>query len=310
MKTSPISYRFALGALALVLAVAPASALDQVIDSGLDLWITRSSATFVGFDSDPLPADFFCSGSQPFAGKIGFQGVPVATQPAGALGRSDTILQRLDDAVFDENGIAVTRLQIRALQFEATEVFRNECGAFQVRVGLNGEQPITEMRIVRESPNGGRFEAEVAVNAKIVFTPVDHAGPALEVGREIRFPPRRNSYWAHRAGGDAVQFEGFVVVDTDADGQPDTFLPGTSRNFAAGWPAKPDTDIFRRVDAPQSGSEVAGSLLPGVAGSLPTQPAGLRNVAGEVTYCEDNCHCDPGCGDHCLTPTCSTCEIR
>ena len=153
-------------ALVVMLAVAPATALDQVLDSGLDIWITRGSATFISFDTDPLPADFFCSGSRPFAGKVGFKGVPVATLPEGALGDSDTILQRLDDAVFDENGIAVTRLQIRALQFVGKELLQNECGAFQVTVGLNGEQPITEMRIIRESPNGGRFEAEVAVNAK------------------------------------------------------------------------------------------------------------------------------------------------
>lgn len=309
MKTSPI-HRLVVGALLLVLAVAPAMALDRVLDSGLDIWITRGSATFIAFDSDPLPADFFCSGSRPFASKIGFKGVPVATLPEGALGQSDTILQRLDDAVFDENGVAVTRLQIRALQFVGKELLKNECGSFQVRVGLNGEQPITEMRIIRESANGGRFSAEVAVNAKVVFTPVNHKGEVLEVAREVRFPPRLNNFWSHRPGNNGVEFEGFVVVDTDSDGQPDTFLPGTSRNFAAGWhPEKPNTDIFRRIQEAQTNAEVSGSLLPGVDGLPVTQQAGLGNVAGAVDLCTAYCHCDPGCGNHCLTPTCQHCAI-
>lgn len=208
-------------------------------------------ATFIGFERNVLPADFFCTGSKPFAGKIAFKGVPIATFPQGALGSSDTIVQRLEEAVFDENGVAVTRLQIRAVQFEAVQPFRNECGEFQVRVGLHGEQPITEMRIVRESPNGGLFEAEVAVHAKIVFTPTDHAGEILELTREVRFPPRRNSYWAHKPGSGGGVAAGFVVIDTDFDGQPDTFVPGTSRNFAAGWPPEPlDKGPFRQVQDP------------------------------------------------------------
>lgn len=307
MKTSSCWSRFTLCVLLLALAVAPAQAFD-LIDSGIDIWVTRSSgATFIGFEENVLPADFFCSGSNPFAGKIAFRGVPVATFPQGALGRTDTIVQRLDEAVFDQDGIAVTRLQVRALQFEAVQPLRNECGTFNVRVSLDGEQPITEMRIVRENPNGGRFEAEVAVNARIVFTPIDHKGEMLEMTLEVRFPPRRNSLWAQRPGSDAVKAEGFVVVDTDFDGQPDTFVPGTSRNFTAGWPSKPvDADIFRRLQDPTQ-SEVSGTLLDGV--NTAQLPQGLANMAEGLTACSINCHCEPSCGDHCLVSTCELCEI-
>ena len=299
MKTSPSLFRITLCVLVLTLAVAPTYALDRLIDSGIDIWTTRSEgATFIGFEHDVLPADFFCTGSKPFAGKIAFRGVPVATFPEGALGTTDTIVQRLDEAAFDENGVAVTRLQIRALQFEAVQPLRNACGEFNVRVSLAGEQPITEMRIFRESPNGGRFEAEVAVHAKIVFTPVGRTGEILELTRKVEFPPRRNSRWAHKPAGGTVVANGFVVIDTDFDGQPDTFVPGTSRNFAAGSPPEPvDSGIFRRVQDP---SETAGTLLDGVDSARELSGTRLANQVGAITVCEDECHCDPGCGNHCL----------
>lgn len=310
MKPSPTLYRLALCALVLTMTAAPAAAFDRVIDSGLDVWITRGNgSTFMEFQDDPIPADFFCSGAEPFAGKIVFRGTPVATFPEGALGRTDTILQRLDEAVFDENGVAVTRLQIRALQFVSVEPLKNECGAFQVRVMLDGEQPITEMRIIRESALGGRFEAEVAVTAKLVFTPLSGSGEILEIGREIHFPPRRNSYWAHRPGPGANEFEGFLVVDTDFNGQPDTFLPGTSRNFAAGWPAKPaDSDFFRRQLSPQTREDTLGDLRSASISANPSLPQSdsLSNALGALESCGENCHCSAGCGDHCLCASSTT----
>ena len=45
-----------------------------------------------------------------FAGRIPFKGVPVATSVPGVLGATDTITQRLDDAVFNRRGVATTRL--------------------------------------------------------------------------------------------------------------------------------------------------------------------------------------------------------
>jgi len=268
MRTRAILY---LAAALLTLAAVPAFAHDLVIDSGLDIWITRDDgSTFFSFANDPLPADFFCSGSAAFDGSITFKGVPLTTSPEGALGRSDTILQRLDHAAFDENGVAVTRLQIRAMHLEGVELLQTWCGSFRVEVVLDGEQPVTEMRIYRESRRGGRFEAEVAVNAKVVFTPVDHKGEVLEVARSVVFPPLRNSTWARRGGEGAIRHEGYVQVDTDYNGKPDTFLPGTSSNFAAGWPAGP-----RR----------------------------LGGILNKVATCGVNCHCDPECSNHCLVAT-------
>lgn len=231
-----------LGLFALLLLIAlPTFAADRVIQSGIDPWRTPGDGTtFIDFSKRPIPAGFFCFKSEPFTGRIVFQGVPVATGEPGALGRTDTIVQRLDDAVFDKNGVARTRIQVRALHFVSVEPIKTACGAFSVEVHLNGEQPITSMRIVRENDHGGRFFASIAVNGKLVFKPVvGGSGELLEITRNVRFPAKQGISWADRfAPKQGVRWTGFVQVDTDNDRVPDTFLPGTSRGFAAGASSK------------------------------------------------------------------------
>ena len=111
--------RFGLFTVLLLIAL-PMSAADQVIQSGIDIWRTPGNGTtFVDFLKEPIPAGFFCFKSKPFSGRIVFRGVPIVTGESGALGKTDTIIQRLDDAVFDENGVANTRIQMRALHLYA-----------------------------------------------------------------------------------------------------------------------------------------------------------------------------------------------
>lgn len=221
-----------------VLGSLPALAAPRVITNGIDPWNTAGDGTtFADFSKNPLPAGFFCAGSAPFAEKVVFRGVPVATGTPGALKRTDTIIQRLDDAVFNKKGVAVTRLQVRALQFEGTAPIKTSCGLFKVGVALNGEQPITRMKIVRLNEEGGTYDAPIAVNIKIFFTPIGRPGAeALEVAREFRFPPAKDARWTFEAGAGGARHAGMLLVDTDADRQPDTYIPGTS-NFAAGWAA-------------------------------------------------------------------------
>jgi hypothetical protein len=221
---------------ALALSSLPVQAMDNVIVNGSDLWRTRGNGnTYADFISAPIPAGFFCNKSEAFVGRIVFRGVPLATAD-GRLGRTDTIVQRLDDAAFDKRGSAVTRIQVRALQFESVAPVKTACGSFNVKVRLDGDQPITRMRIVRENENGGRFFAPIAVNVKISFVPVSgKSRERLEVTRSLRFQPSTNAIWSARtAGSKALEKTGFVLVDTNGDNRPDTYLPGTS-NFAAGW---------------------------------------------------------------------------
>jgi len=222
----------------LILASISVMAADRVISNGIDPWITAGNGTtFADFSKNPIPAGFFCANSAPFAEKVVFRGVPLETGVPGVLKRTDTIIQRMDDAVFNRQGVAVTRMQVRALQFEGVAPIKTSCGLFKVSVTLNGEQPITRMKIVRQNELGGIYIAPIAVNIKIGFTPVGRRGTeALEIDREFRFPPTPNAKWTFEAGTGSARHAGMVLVDTDADRQPDTYLPGTS-NFAAGWAA-------------------------------------------------------------------------
>ncbi|HEX4963971.1 MAG TPA: hypothetical protein VF173_24305 [Thermoanaerobaculia bacterium] len=227
--------RFAVWLFALALVAAPALALDSTIYNGIDLWTTRGDgSTFADFAAHPIPAGFFCAKSAAFTGRIPMQGVPLATSVPGVLGRTDTIVQRLDDAVFNRKGVASTRLQVRALNFVSIAPVQTACGAFNASLMLDGEQPITRMQIVRENAQGGHFSAPISVNVKISFTPVGRAvTESLEIRKMVRFPPLPNQRWSSLPAQSYPQLKGFVLVDTDGDHVPDTYLPGIS-NFGVG----------------------------------------------------------------------------
>ncbi|MEM7049561.1 MAG: hypothetical protein AAF604_07880 [Acidobacteriota bacterium] len=256
MKRANLTWLF-LAALILSLTAFGASA--ETVASGLDLWTTQGNGqTFVDFASNPLPAGFFCPGSEAFSGQIVFRGVPIPTRPRGALGKADTIIHRLDDAVFvpgraatrttirevdgriTEMGfrgqlVASTRIQVRALRFAGVNPIVTNCGTFRVTAGLHGEQPVTTMLMIRDDEQGGRFFSPLSLVTKLTFTPED-GGLAVELVKQINFPARPDAVWSFRPEANRPRVEGFVRVDTDGDNRVDTFLPGTS-NFAAGFKA-------------------------------------------------------------------------
>lgn len=226
---------FSIFALVLALAV-PAVAADRVIANGIDLWKTPGDGTsFADFSQQPIPAGFFCPGSPPFTGRIITKGIPIVTNQPGGLGGADTIVQRLDNARFSKRGLATTRIQMRAMQFEGLTPIKTACGVFKAFVQLDGEQPVTTMQIVRDNEKGGRFSAPISVNVRFLFKPVDQVTTEVwELRQEVRFPPARFQRWSDdRELSGAPVVNGSVKVDTDGDGTPDTFLPGTS-NFLAG----------------------------------------------------------------------------
>ena len=234
----------ALWMIGLVLLSIPALAGDRTIYNGMDLWQTRGDgSTFADFSKESLPAGFFCNKSAPFTGRIVLRGVPLATAQPGALGVTDTLIQRLDNAVFNKRGVATTRIQMRAMQFESLTPLKTACGDFKAYVRLDGEQPITTMRIVRDHEKGGRFFAPISVNIKLVFEPVGRVTTEVwEIRKALRFPPAQLQEWTGRDNFRSGAVNGFVRVDTDSDGALDTFLPGTS-NFAAGLSAFPQKAV-------------------------------------------------------------------
>lgn len=230
----------------LSLVALPAAALEDVLYQGVDLWATPDGGSLVDFTEDPIPADFFCPGSQPFQDRVMLTGVPLVTAD-GSLRTTDTIMRRLDDAVFGVDGVAETRLQIAALSLKSMEPVQTRCGTYDVWVSLaDGPQPITTMRIYRTYEFGGYFITPLALKASITFLPARDttalglaeagSGP-LELVRELYFPADGdgNHKWAYRSLVDGFEHPSPLQVRIGRPGAEELLtLPGTS-NFAAGW---------------------------------------------------------------------------
>jgi hypothetical protein len=218
----------------LLLGLSPLSA-DSVIQRGFDVFTTVGDGkTFYDFSRNPIPAGFFCERSKAFTGRVEFKGLPLATQTPGALGGADTIIERLDNAAFDEKGVGVTRLRFRALSLVSSAPVKTACGAFHVYVSLAGKQRVTTMSILRTQEGGGTFTAPLAVDVRMTFIPVKPAQTRntrkLELKADFTFPAHPLP-WSFRSGVRAKKTG--AVVDTDGDLAPDTLISGTS-NFAAG----------------------------------------------------------------------------
>jgi hypothetical protein len=220
-------------AVAVTLALVTASpvAAGDTLRQGVDLWMTVAGFAQASFDAEPIPAGFFCERSQPFTGTIVFEGVPLAAEPADSLGAIDTVVRRLDDAVFDARGVAYTHLQLLALSLVSTRPVDTACGAYDVTVQLDGDQPTTKMRIVRTSAFGGTYAAPLALNVKLVFTPVQgDKSLRRELAHRVDLAAANHSVWAYAS---KPRYEGTPRIDTDGDGTVDTALPVAS-NFLAG----------------------------------------------------------------------------
>lgn len=266
--------------LAFLVGLSPLAA-DPVISRGIDVFTTvDNGSTFYSFADNPIPKGFFCKRSAAFAGRLTFKGLPLESKVPGQLRGADTIVERLDDATFNADGTAQTRIRVSALSLVSSAPLKTACGAYHVYVTLAGEQRETTMRIVRTEEAGGSFYAPLAIDARLSFIPVRqgkgraNARP-LELTARIDLPSEAIP-WSF-SGPPQAKRVAAVTVDTDGDLRPDTQLSGTS-NFAPGW-----------------------------------SPNGLMSKAG-CTYpkrlCEPEiCHEDGG-EQHCTGPlcVCSTCQ--
>ncbi len=223
--------------LAILVALPAFAGTVRTIQNGIDVWRTPADGTsFVDFAKNPIPKGFFCNKSAAFTGRVVLQGRPLATGTPGELGGVDTIVQRLDDATFDGRGVAVTRVQLRALQLESVAPIKTTCGDFNIRVSLNGTQPTTKMRIIREDESSGRFEAPIQVRFKISFLATNGAASLQrELVRSFSLSPAPNATWGVVEPKQSFSRQTSLLVDTDSDQIPDTYLPKTSGNFQAGW---------------------------------------------------------------------------
>lgn len=259
------------------LAAAPA------IHRGVDTFTTLPDGnTFYDFAQQPIPAGFFCAKSEPFSGRVALRGLPLATAGARQLNGADTVIERLNDAVFDARGVAVTRVRFKALSLVSIAPIETKCGAFHVYVSLAGKQRQTVMRISRTSEKGGTFEAPLAVNARMTFIPVERgaADKARKLELEGRFTfPATALPWRYNLRPQQGR-SASLLVDTDGDQTPDSLIVSTP-SF-----------------------EPAGST-PGFLAKL---PAGCVSCPGQIV-----CHTDPATQkQHCTTRVAcqpETCEL-
>jgi hypothetical protein len=219
-------------ACVVLLVMAIAAGASEPIKKGVDVWMTVAGLARTTFAEEPIPAGFFCEDSRPFDGTITMKGVPLAVTPGKGLGGIDTVVRRLDDAVFDDKGKAATRIQLMALSLASTQPVETSCGKYDVAVSLApGEQPVTTMRIFRSNSLGGTYSAPLALNVKVVFTPVSGDKSARrEVIRRVDLGPGDHSVWAYVA---TPRYADGAMIDTRGEGRPDTVLPKAS-NFQAG----------------------------------------------------------------------------
>jgi len=274
MTVSKALIRSAAGA-ALILALISGSPLlaGEPIHNGVDLWMTVAGFAQTGFANEPLPAGFFCEGSQPFTGSVKLKGAPLTVEPTGSLGAIDTVVRRLDDAKFDAKGEAKTRLQLMALSLVSMQPIETSCGKYDVAISLAGKQPVTMMKIFQSDAFGGTYSAPLAINGKIVFTPVngDKSG-RREVVRRVDLGPGTNSVWAYV---NLPRYKQGVRVDTNGDGRPDAVLPAAS-NFLAG------VSPALLKEAPP---------LPRLAATAVQEQPYIACPVGQCVY--RSCHCTP-----------------
>ena len=238
-KESRVRQRRVLSALAFsFLAALSPLAADPIVQRGIDAFVTWDDGkTFYDFAHNPVPAGFFCDSSKAFTGRVVLKGLPLATTIPGQLRGADTIVERLDDAAFNAKGIAVTRIQFRALSMVSVAPIKTSCGAFHLYVSLDGPQRVTTMSIHRTQEGGGSFVAPLAVNARLTFIPVESVKTRnprkLELKASVSFPGNPLP-WSFKNTAEVKSISS-VTVDTNGDLSPDTRLPGTS-NFSAGMP--------------------------------------------------------------------------
>ena len=266
----------------LVLLALPAVSQTTLptIRKGVDLFETSATGgTQVDFASTPIPADFFCPGSAPFTGKVGLRGVPLSTAPVGVAGNTDTIVERLADAVFPAGATTVTiPVVVRALRLTSTANVQILCPdegkVTEWRVDsclCGGLQPTTNLTLtVNQACGCGVANGTLRLNACLRFTRLDTGQTVGPVSQALTLSVK-NLPWCPNAGnGDRVIASPFGV-DTNCDGQADLQLPGTS-NFHPGR-------------------------------SCATLGLDCWTQFASLTRCHPN-FTNPGAHDHCVNPVC------
>lgn len=223
-------------AIFVLAALAPLSAAPT-IQRGVDTFTTPADGnTFYDFARQPIPAGFFCQKSEPFTGRVALKGLPLATSGAQQLHGADTVIERLGDATFDSRGRATTQIRFKALSLVSISPIETACGPFHVYVSLAGRQRQTVMRLARTNEKSGTFEAPLAVNARMLFVPVERQavdkGRKLELRGSFNFPATPLPWQLTSQA--RPERSASLLVDTDGDQRPDSVIVKTPGFSAVG----------------------------------------------------------------------------
>ncbi len=278
----------------------------------------------------PIPADFFGPGSDPFEGTITLVGVPVCSEPAGALESTDTIVRRTTDSGDLDVGPQFVEIQVVALSLVSTgpiTVTYNggqdpELWDVEVRLSDTVPQPTGTMVITKTHEDGGLYESTFGIFPRFVFT--RSSPPAvvqLDCGTnpgicqilEMGNPLGQPNSWVLIGGPGGIQRSDFEItefgpgigIDEDCDGYVPGVDPATigESNFQGGLEAggpfgragsakcKPTVEAERSFAAQQG----RGNHGPWISSNRDDYPAPAGDGIPDV--------CQSSCCDH-ATATC------
>lgn len=158
------------------------------VTAGHDLLETVSeqgNESYINFACQPLPADFFGPGSDPFDGRVAVQGDPFDTFGGfGALSPTDTIWERLADT--GETFPAMIPVEVVKMSLVSAEpllisfdggMAPPQVWAMRVQVqdGEPDQGPGT-MNVRHEGIDGGTFDMQLNVVVDLIFTQLDPPG--------------------------------------------------------------------------------------------------------------------------------------
>jgi hypothetical protein len=136
-------------------------AFAQTIPAGKDYWVTpNNSQTDFTFPANDVELLCGATPSATWNHKVLLKGVPT---PGSDY---DTVVARLDNAVFNTSLQASTRIQVAQLNFASASPQATPCGTINWTVNLSGPQALTIMKLRRTSATGGVFSADIAVSVE------------------------------------------------------------------------------------------------------------------------------------------------
>ena len=237
--------------MALIVTFSVTTPLALTILPGTDTWVHPPEGSTVdgSFTEQPIPADFFGPGSDPFDGVISLTGSPCQTTPLGTLEPTDMIIERTETLELPSiPSIDKVPIKIIALSLVSSTPITVTYGGgttteeWDVQVYLSSifsQGEIPHLEVIRDDINSGTFTCELSVRPRYVFTRTSPPGGPLvfDESRTLYFYTETFGRWASVIpdGIKPCQVDDVVTVDHDGNGAtPQITVPAGNTNYFAG----------------------------------------------------------------------------